>query len=73
MLDDIFLNVFKTFRGIKEKIWKKINRWQSIFLSTSGSEVLIRVVLQAMPIYIMNMFLLPKNLCKEINVALANF
>ncbi|XP_041009440.1 uncharacterized protein LOC121253499 [Juglans microcarpa x Juglans regia] len=64
---------YNTFRGIKERVWKKISNWKNSFLSSAGKEVLIKAVLQAIPTYTMSVFKLPKNLCKELNSLMANF
>jgi hypothetical protein len=55
-----------TFAYIKDRIWKRINGWRSRPLSRAGKEVMIKSVLQAIPAYIMNIFLLPDNLINEI-------
>ncbi|XP_035546588.1 uncharacterized protein LOC118348634 [Juglans regia] len=64
---------YNAFRGIKEKVWRKINNWKNSFLSAAGKEVLIKAVLQAVPTYTMSVFQLPKQLCKELNVMLGRF
>lgn len=42
-------------------------------MSPTGKEILIKDVLQAIPTYTMNVFKLPKNLCKELNDMLSKF
>jgi hypothetical protein len=49
----------KTFKFIKEGIWKKINSWSSKCLSQASREVLERSVLQAITSYILSIFLIP--------------
>ena len=56
----------KSFNYLREQIWLKIQGWKEKLLSKGGREVLIKVVLQAMPTYTMGCFLLPKSLCKDI-------
>lgn len=58
---------------IRDKVQGKISGWQNRFLSTSGKEILIKVVTYAMPIYSMNCFQLPIGLCSEIDRMLARF
>jgi len=62
-----------TFNGIKGRIWQQINGWKEKFLSHAGKEILIKVVLQAIPTYTMSVFQLPKTLCHDINSMMAKF
>ncbi|XP_042974842.1 uncharacterized protein LOC122306478 [Carya illinoinensis] len=64
---------YYTFRGIKERVWRKVTNWKNSFLSAAGKEILIKVVLQAVPTYTMSVFLFPKRLCTELNSLLAKF
>lgn len=58
---------YNSFRGLKEKIWKRISSWKT------GKEILIKSVLQAIPIYTISVFRLPKLLLKDIESMIANF
>jgi len=58
---------------IQEKVKHKISGWQNRFLSAAGKETLIKAVAYAMPIYSMNCFQLPKEICSEINSMIAQF
>jgi len=51
---------------IKERVWKKIQRWKEKLLSQARREILIKVVVQAIPTYTMSCFKLPVGLCLEI-------
>lgn len=42
---------YKTFNWIKEKVWLKVSNWKHRFLSQAGREVLIKAILQAIPVY----------------------
>ncbi|MCH84971.1 RNA-directed DNA polymerase (Reverse transcriptase), partial [Trifolium medium] len=55
-----------TFAYIKDRIWRKINYWRSRPLSKVGKEVMIKSVLQAIPTYVMSIYLLPDSLINEI-------
>ena len=44
----------KSFRIIKERIWKKLKRWKEKLLSKVGCEILIKTVIQAIPTYTMS-------------------
>jgi ribonuclease HI len=61
------------FNFIKDRIWKKINAWNSKCLSKAGREVLIKSVLQSIPTYFMSIFTLPSSLIDEIEKMLNAF
>jgi hypothetical protein len=61
------------FRGITERIWKRLQDWKLKFLSQAGKEILLKAVVQAIPTYCMSVFMLPKALCSEINSLMAKF
>jgi ribonuclease HI len=61
------------FRSIIERVRKRLQDWKLKFLSQAGKEILLKAVIQAIPAYCMNIFLLPKNLCKEINSLMQRF
>jgi hypothetical protein len=63
----------REFQGIKDRVRKRVTDWKTKFLSQAGKEVLIKAVVQAIPSYSMSMFLLPKELCKELNSMMQNF
>ncbi|KAG7941873.1 hypothetical protein I3843_16G069700 [Carya illinoinensis] len=64
---------YETFKGIKERVWKKVSSWKNSFLSSAGREVLIKAVLQSIPTYTMNVFRFPRKLSQELNSMLARF
>jgi hypothetical protein len=61
------------FTDIKGRIWDWINGWKEKFLSHAGKEILLKVVIQAIPTYTMSVFLLPKTLCNDINSMMSRF
>jgi hypothetical protein len=61
------------FQGIKDKVWNRLQDWKLSFLSQAGKEVLLKVVIQAIPSYSMTVFLLPKALRLEINSLMQKF
>lgn len=61
------------FAGIVNRVQQKINDWKDRSLSQSGKEILIKAVVQAIPSYTMNCFLLPITICQEIEKASARF
>lgn len=54
-----------SFRGLKEKVWRRINSWKVNTLSSASKEILVKSVLQAIPAYTMSVFKLPGNLLNE--------
>ncbi|GKB91122.1 reverse transcriptase [Tanacetum coccineum] len=58
------------FEAILDKIKKKLGGWKEKTLSIAEKEVLIKSVAQAMPMYIMNIFLLPGNIINDIHKSL---
>lgn len=40
---------YNTFRGLKEKVWRRICSWKSVLLSTACKEILFKSVLQVIP------------------------
>lgn len=55
-----------SFNYIKEWIWRKIQGWKEKLLSQARREILIKVVVQAFPIYTMSCFKLLEGLCTKI-------
>ena len=54
------------FAHIKDKMWHKLHDWKEKLLSQPNKEVLIKVVVQAIPNYSMSCFRLSVGLCWEI-------
>jgi hypothetical protein len=42
-----------------ERILQRIEEWKEKMLSIGGKEILIKAVIQSIPVYIMSVFLLP--------------
>lgn len=64
---------YNTFINLKERVWSKICSWKNTFLSQVGKEVLIKAVVQAIPIFAMSVFRLPRKLGFEITSLMARF
>ena len=62
-----------SFNYIKERVWRKLQGWEEKLLSQAGREVLIKVVIQAIPTYAMGCFKLPIGLCNEIEMMTRKF
>jgi hypothetical protein len=63
----------RAFGGMKGRIWERIQGWRENFLSQAGKEVLLKAVVQAISTFTMNIFQLPKTLCKDINFLMSKF
>ncbi|KAK6119621.1 hypothetical protein DH2020_046644 [Rehmannia glutinosa] len=60
-------NKRELFASIKDRIWQRIQGWNNHSLSKAGKEILIKSVLQAIPVYAMSCFRLPDSLIYDIN------
>ena len=58
---------------IKERVWVKLQGWKEKLLSQARREVLLKVVVQAIPTFAMSCFKLPVGLCKEIEMQIRKF
>ena len=63
----------QVFNFIMDKIRGKLKGWKEKNLSFSGIGVLIRAVIQAMPTYVMSVFLIPHGICDRIERAICRF
>ncbi|KAJ9163052.1 hypothetical protein P3X46_022767 [Hevea brasiliensis] len=59
-------NKKEVFQFVKDKVWHRLHSWSCRTLFRVGKEILLKTVLQALPNYVMNLFLLPKTLCEEL-------
>lgn len=63
----------QVFDFIKERIIKKISNWKTKFLSDVGKDVMLKSMVQTLPVYKMSCFKLPKGVCKDITKITAKF
>jgi hypothetical protein len=56
-----------------EKIIQRINGWKEKLLSIGGKEILLKAVAQAIPVYTMSVFLIPKGVYTRMMNAIARF
>jgi hypothetical protein len=54
------------FAFIKDRIWKRINSWRGRALSRAGKEIMIKSVLQAIPSYIMSIYIILSTTITEV-------
>lgn len=58
-------NKSKEFKVLKDKITTRLNEWSRNLLSKAGKVTMIKLVLQATPVYTMSTFRVPSGICKE--------
>lgn len=63
----------EVFSYITEAVAKKTSSWKNIFLSQAGKDVLLKSVIDALPVFTMSCLRLPKNLCKQLESLAAKF
>ncbi|XP_073353989.1 uncharacterized protein [Aegilops tauschii subsp. strangulata] len=61
------------FKFLKDRLWSKIQGWIEKTLSTAGKEVLVKSVAQAVPVFSMSCFKLPRGLCEHLNMLIRKF
>ena len=62
-----------TFKDLQEKITQWVMGWKEKFILKVGREILIIMVVQAIPTYAISIFKLPKFTCDNINSLLAKY
>jgi hypothetical protein len=67
MPSDVGRSKSGAFKYLKDRISKRIQGWLEKLLSAGGKDVLIKSVVQAIPIFSMACFKLPRGLCQYIN------
>ncbi|KAJ8767776.1 hypothetical protein K2173_020716 [Erythroxylum novogranatense] len=66
-------NKRQVFQYVVEKLTKRLQGWKAKLLSKTGKDVLLRTVAQAMPNYIMSLFQLPIDICKDLETLMNSF
>jgi hypothetical protein len=61
------------FLHFVERIIQRINGWKEKQLSIGGKEILLKAVAQAIPVYAMSVFQIPKGVCKKMMDAISQF
>ncbi|XP_074347096.1 putative mitochondrial protein AtMg00310 [Apium graveolens] len=58
---------------LKDNVNMRIRSWDGIFISRAGKEILVKQVAQALPVYAMNVFLLPQEITTSIEKCLMKY
>jgi hypothetical protein len=61
------------FKTTKERMVRKLTNWVERNMSAGAKEVLIKSVAQAIPVYVMGIFKLPRTLCEEMTQLIRYF
>jgi len=61
------------FDWITARVEKKLEGWKEQLVSKAGKEVLIKMVVQALPQYAMNIFKIPISICRAIERKISAF
>jgi hypothetical protein len=73
MPTDVGQSKMGTFKYLRDRIWEKVRGWMEKLLSAAGKEVLIKAVAQAIPVYSMACFRLPRGLSENISPIIRQF
>lgn len=58
---------------LKDRVNTKIHSWEGNYISRAGKEILVKQVAQTLPVYAMNVFLLPLEITRNIEKSLPRF
>jgi len=61
-----------TFNFLPERMWKVVRGWSDRPLSRAGKEVMLKSVIQAIPVYVMSCFRLPTGICDKMRTTVSN-
>jgi hypothetical protein len=63
----------REFQNLRDRVKRRVFDWKTKLLSQAGKEILLKAIVQAIPTYSISIFLLPKELCKDINKMMQKF
>lgn len=61
------------FNHLIDRVRSKTKGWKEKLLSMGGKEILMKSIAQAVPVYAMMVFKIPKNICKGISDTISQF
>ncbi|KAL9683373.1 hypothetical protein QQ045_015194 [Rhodiola kirilowii] len=59
-------NKVELFKYLIENTWKRVMGWKELQLSVAGKEIMVKSILQALPLYAMMCFKLPDTICRRL-------
>ena len=62
-----------SFSYLVERVVNRLKGWKEKLLSLGGKEILLKAIIQSIPVYVMAVFKIPKKICKEITDAMVAF
>ena len=62
-----------SFNFLSDRMWKVVRGWSDRPLSRAGKEVMLKSVIQAIPIYVMSCFRLPAGICEKMRMTISNY
>ncbi|KAK9157143.1 hypothetical protein Scep_003717 [Stephania cephalantha] len=62
-----------TFQPIIDRLTNRVLTWKEKFLSPAGKEILLKAIAQAIPLYSMYAFLLPKKVAYTLQQLIAKY
>lgn len=63
----------EVFDNVINRVWKKLPGWKEKLLSKAGKEVLIKFVVQSIPLYLMGLFSFPGGVIQKLHSMFARF
>ena len=73
MPSDIGSSKNGAFKYLKDQLWSKVQGWIERTMSLAGKEVLVKAVAQAVPVFSMSCFKLPRGPCEHLNMLIRKF
>ncbi|KAL6343172.1 hypothetical protein AAG906_020970 [Vitis piasezkii] len=69
----IDIAIAAAFEFVRRKVWNIIQNWNGRRLSRVGKEICLKAVAQSIPTYVVQLLLLPKDLCRDIESMMNGF
>ncbi|KAL0444013.1 UNVERIFIED_CONTAM: hypothetical protein Slati_2124000 [Sesamum latifolium] len=61
------------FHNLKDRVWARLQSWRCRKLSQGDKVVLLKSVVQTMPIFVVGCFFVPASICRELESMMADF